>query len=123
MNEPAPGASLPYARLEPEFGRLCAILGWFIKSTAHWIPFERLVALHGWKRVLRAAERCEPGHRFPSDIEKVCREFAREEVSAAKQAAQDAEIAQTKAKAKATTSADWAAVVAKVKNYHPPVMP
>lgn len=84
-----PGASLPYARLQPQFGQLCAVLGWYIKTTQHWIPFERLVTQNGWKRVLRAAEKCEPGHRFPSDIEKWCREFAKQDAEAQREAAKE----------------------------------
>ena len=100
MNDTIPGASLPYARLEPDFARLCAALGWRIKTTDHWLGWERLVGIYGWKCLLRAVERCEPGRRWPADAEKVCREFMKQEADAAKQAAQDAANTEMKAKAK-----------------------
>jgi len=110
-----PGGDLHLARLTPEFARFQAILGWRIRQTEQWAPFARLVSLHGWKRVIRAAEQCDPGKRWASDIERQCREYARQEAEAIRQAAQDQEVSAIKAKPKG----DWAAVIAKVKGHKP----
>ena len=93
-----PGGDLHLVRLTPEFSHFQAILGWRIRQTEQWAPFSRLVSLHGWKRVIRAAEQCEPGHRWAADIERQCREYAKQEANATKQAAQDKAIAEEKAK-------------------------
>lgn len=76
------GGDLHLVRLTPEFSQLCAVLGWRIKSTDQWAPFARLVSIHGWKRLLRALERCEPGKRWAQDAERECLQLHRDELDA-----------------------------------------
>lgn len=80
------GSDLHLAKLTPEFTRFQAILGWRIKDTAQWAPFARLVALHGWKRLIRAAEQCEPGARWPSDMERLCQQYQRDQTQMEREA-------------------------------------
>ena len=101
MDDHLPGSTLPYARLEPEFAKLCAILGWRIRTVDHWLGWERLVGIYGWNRLLRAVDRCEPGHRWPADAERLCREMKKLEAAEARQAAQDAANTEMKEKARA----------------------
>lgn len=79
------GSDLHLVRLTPEFSRLCAILGYRLKETIQWAPYARLVHLHGWKRLLKAIERCEPGKRWASDAERECQAMERDELSAAQE--------------------------------------
>lgn len=100
MNESAesaisPGSDLHFAKLTPDFARFQAILGWRIKETAQWAPFARLRDLHGWKRLIRAAEQCEPGARWASDMEKLCRQYAMNEADSLKEAETRERIAST----------------------------
>jgi hypothetical protein len=81
-----PGADLHLARLTPDFARFQAVLGWRIKETAQWAPFARLRDIHGWKRLIRAAEQCDPGARWASDMEKLCRQYALTEAESIKEA-------------------------------------
>lgn len=73
------GSDLHLAKLLPEFAQLQAILGWRIKETIQWAPYSRLVQIHGWKRLLKAVERCEPGKRWASDAERECQQLAKDE--------------------------------------------
>lgn len=75
MTDQIPGADLHLARLTPDFARFQAILGWKIKETVQWAPFARLRDIHGWKRLIRACEQCDPGARWASDMEKLCRQY------------------------------------------------
>lgn len=72
------GSDLHLAKLLPEFSRLQAILGRRIKETDQWAPYARLVALHGWKRLLRAAEQADPDKRWAPDLERLCNQYAKE---------------------------------------------
>lgn len=83
MTQEAFGSDLHLARLAPEFSRFQAILGWRIKSTDQWAPFARLRDIHGWKRLIRACEQCEPGARWASDMERLCIQYAKDEADAA----------------------------------------
>lgn len=87
------GDDLHLAKLTPEFARFQAILGWRIKDTAQWAPFARLVALHGWKRLIRAAEQCEPGARWPSDMERLCQQYQRDQAQMEREAEERERIA------------------------------
>ncbi len=80
------GSDLHLAKLQPEFTRLCAVLGWRIKDTAQWAPWHRLVSLYQWKKVLRAVEQCAPGQRWPADAERYCIQYAKDEADAQQQA-------------------------------------
>jgi hypothetical protein len=66
--------------------RLEAALGWTIKVTAQWAPWDRLRSIYGWPRLLRAVEACEPGQRFPSDAEKLCLQYQRDSEQEAREA-------------------------------------
>lgn len=81
------GHDLHLARLLPEFTRLQAILGRKLRDTDSWAPYARLVALHGWKRLIRAAEQADPDKRWANDLERLCNRYADE----AKQEAREAE--------------------------------
>ena len=72
------GSDLHLAKLLPEFSRLQAILGRRLRDTEQWAPYARLVALHGWKRLLRAAEQADPDKRWAPDLEKLCNRYAEE---------------------------------------------
>lgn len=72
------GSDLHLAKLLPEFSRLQAILGRRLRDTDQWAPYARLVALHGWKRLLRAAEQADPDKRWAPDLEKLCNRYAEE---------------------------------------------
>ena len=76
------GEDIHMARLLPEFTRLCAILGWRIKDCAQWAPWDRLVRLYSWKKVLRAVEQCSPGQRWPADAERYCQQYAKDDADA-----------------------------------------
>lgn len=76
------GADLHLARLTPEFSRLQAILGRRLRDTDQWAPYSRLVQIHGWKRLIRAAEQADPDKRWASDLEKWCNQFAKDEADA-----------------------------------------
>lgn len=76
------GADLQYAKLLPEFAKLQAILGRSLRDTDSWAPYARLVALHGWKRLIRAAEQADPDKRWAPDLEKWCNQFAKDEAEA-----------------------------------------
>jgi hypothetical protein len=82
------GGDLHLAKLTPEFSRFQAILGWRIKSTDQWAPFARLRDIHGWKRLTRACEQCEPGSRWASDMEKLCNQYAKDEADAERELSQ-----------------------------------
>lgn len=113
MDGVIPGADLHLARLTPDFARFQAILGWKIRDTAQWAPFARLRDLHGWKRLIRAAEQCDPGARWASDMEKLCRQYAVNEVEATKEAASRERIA---AMPKPTNSKESAQLFAAIRN-------
>ncbi len=66
--------------------RLEAALGWSIKVTDQWVPWDRLRDIYGWAKVLRAIEACEPKQRFPSDVEAVCRQYQRDDEAAEREA-------------------------------------
>ncbi len=76
------GSDLHLAKLQPEFTRLCAILGWRVKDCAQWAPWHRLVSLYQWKKVLRAVEQCAPGQRWPADAERYCQQYAKDDADA-----------------------------------------
>jgi hypothetical protein len=52
--------------------RLCAILGWQIRTSQQWLPWQRLRDKYGWPILLTALDRCEE-QRFPQNVERVCR--------------------------------------------------
>jgi hypothetical protein len=52
--------------------KLSAILGWQIRTTAHWSPWQRLRDIYGWDILLTACDRCEE-QRFPQTVERLCR--------------------------------------------------
>lgn len=52
--------------------RLGAILGWPIRNSQQWAPWQRLRDKFGWPILLKALERCEE-QRFPQTIERLCR--------------------------------------------------
>ena len=76
------GSDLHLAKLQPEFTRLCAVLGWRVKDCAQWAPWHRLVSLYQWKKVLRAVEQCAPGQRWPADAERYCIQYAKDDADA-----------------------------------------
>ena len=76
------GEDLHLAKLTPEFSLFQAILGWRIKSTDQWAPFARLRDIYGWKKLTKACEQCEPGSRWASDMEKLCRTYAKDDAEA-----------------------------------------
>jgi hypothetical protein len=73
---------LHLARLQPEFARLCGVIGYRIKDTIGWAPWSRLVSLYSWKKVLRAVEQCAPGQRWPADAERYCIQYAKDDADA-----------------------------------------
>lgn len=77
------GSDLHLAKLLPEFSRLQAILGRKIRDTDSWAPYARLVALHSWKRLIRAAEQADPDKRWAPDLERLCQQYAKDEADAA----------------------------------------
>ena len=93
MNEDhIPGNSLHMEKLTQDFARFQSIIGWRIRQTDQWSPFERLKNKYGWPMLLRAAERCEPGKRWASDIERVCIQLDRDAKDAAKEQVQTAAL-------------------------------
>lgn len=89
-------------RYHPEYVELGAIVGRAkVGHPDRWPEWARLIEKYGWRRVIRAADMCDPHHRWSADVEKWCREIDKQEASAAKQAAQDAANAEMKEKAKA----------------------
>jgi len=40
-----------------------------------WPEWARIIAIHGWDRVIRAAEDLEPKKRWPPEVESLCRQF------------------------------------------------
>ncbi len=82
MDDLTYGEDFHLARLQPEFTRLCAVIGYRIKDTIGWAPWSRLVNLYQWKKVLRAVEQCSPGDRWPASAERYCRAYAKDEQDA-----------------------------------------
>ena len=77
------GSDLHLAKLTPEFSRLQATIGRKLRDTDSWAPWSRLVALHGWKRLLRAVEQCAPNERWPNVAETFCQQYAKDDAQPA----------------------------------------
>lgn len=104
FNPENPGGTFNMERLTPQFRRLCAGIGYFLKRTDQWCLWEPLLDQHGYERVCAALRRCEPNEQGFKSINitaKICATLKREADDAAKQAAQDAANAEMKEKARA----------------------
>lgn len=95
-----------------EFKQLAAIVGKGKLRHDLWDSWGRIVALHSWKRVLKAANALDPDDRWPSQTEKLCNQYARDEVEAEKEAATRERIASTP---KPTNNAERAAQFAALR--------
>lgn len=84
MPNPVPFSETPYI---PEYKQLAAIVGKGKLRADLWDSWGLIVAKHGWKRVLRAANALEPDERWPAQTERLCNRYADE----AKQEAREAE--------------------------------
>ncbi len=63
----------------PEYKQLAAIVGKGRLRSDLWDSWGRIVALHSWKRVLRAANALDPEARWPSQVESLCRTYAKDD--------------------------------------------
>lgn len=75
---------IPFAEVSyhPEYKRLAAIVGHQKLKGEDWDVWARIQGKHGWKRLLKAADRIEPLSRWPSSVEAMCDQLMREEVEA-----------------------------------------
>lgn len=101
FNPENPGGTFQHERHTAPFKAMCGPIGYVLKTTDQWVIWERLVNTYGYAKVTWALNRCEPKHRWASDVETMCRESARQQAMADKQAAQDAANTEMKEKAKA----------------------
>jgi len=79
MTDPIPFSETPF---HPEFKQLAAIVGKGKLRSDLWDSWGRIVALHSWKRVLKAANALDPDARWPSQVESLCRQLAKDEQDA-----------------------------------------
>lgn len=73
-----PYGDTPYL---PEYKALGAIVGHGKLKAEHWPTWARIVAVHGWKAVLRAADYLEPAKRWPAEVETLCRQYELDEAA------------------------------------------
>jgi hypothetical protein len=59
----------------PQYKTLAKCVGVAKLGADKWPEWARIIALHGWDRVLRAAEDLDPKKRWPPEIEALCRQF------------------------------------------------
>jgi hypothetical protein len=70
----------------PEYKALGAVIGQGKLRADLWPAWSRLVALYGWKSVLRAAEYLEPEKRWAAEVESLCRQYQRDDEAAEREA-------------------------------------
>ncbi len=63
----------------PEYKQLAAIVGKGKLRHDLWDAWARIVELHGWRRVLKAADALEPEARWCSGVETLCRAYAKDD--------------------------------------------
>jgi hypothetical protein len=66
---------IPYheTAYSPDFRKLSAIVGsGKMSSDIKWAPWQRLQSIYGWPLLLQAAEKLEPAHRWPNELESQC---------------------------------------------------
>jgi len=88
MKPEIPFSETPYIK---EYGLLVAVAGSGRVNAQKWPEWARIVAIHGWSRVLRAADFLDGPKRWPPEVESLCRQYQRDEEIAAKEAADKAE--------------------------------
>jgi len=66
----------------PEYKQLAAIVGKGKLRHDLWDAWARVVDLHGWRRVLKAADALEPDARWSGQVETLCRQYAKDEQDA-----------------------------------------
>lgn len=82
----------PEIHYHPEYRQLAAIVGKAKLSQEHWDEWARIQERYGWRRLIKAADRCEPLNRWPANIESVCAALAAEQIAEEKAAKLRAEI-------------------------------
>jgi hypothetical protein len=70
----------------PEYKALGTIVGQGKLKADHWPTWARIVALYGWKHVLRASEYLEPEKRWPAEVETLCRQYQRDDLAEEREA-------------------------------------
>jgi hypothetical protein len=78
-----PFSEVPF---HPEYKQLAAIVGKGKLRHDLWDAWARVVDLHGWRRVLKAADALEPDARWSGQVETLCRAYAKDEADAQQQA-------------------------------------
>lgn len=78
-----PFSEVPF---HPEYKQLAAIVGKGKLRHDLWDAWARIVEIHGWRRVLKAADALEPDARWSGQVETLCRTYAKDESDAEAQA-------------------------------------